>query len=47
MLCQLDSSLILYMIKQLSTNENCKEAAKIVDEYKLDINDFPELQERL
>jgi 3'-5' exonuclease len=47
LLCSLDNSLILHLIKQLSTNDNCKIAAQIIDEYKLDINDFPELQERL
>lgn len=47
MICTLDPAFTLHLIKLLSTNDNCKVAAAIVDEFKLDINEFPELQERL
>ena len=35
------------MIKQLSTNDNCKVAAQMIKEFKMDINNFPEVKERL
>lgn len=46
-LCELDDSFKLHLIKLLSTNEHCKVAAQLVKEFKYDINEFPELKERL
>lgn len=46
-LCELDQKYLFHLIAQLSTNENAKKAADIITEFKLDINAFPELKERL
>ena len=35
------------LIKLLCTNEHAKDAASLIKEYRLDINDYPEVQERL
>ena len=40
-LCELDMQYTLHLIKVLSTNDNAKVAAGIIQEFKLDINDFP------
>jgi hypothetical protein len=37
----------IHLIKLLCTNENAKHAAQLIKDYKLDINDYPELKERL
>ena len=31
----------------LTTNENCKYAAEFIKDWKFDINDYPEVKERL
>lgn len=46
-LCALDHSFKLHLIKLLSTNEHCKTAAQLVKDFKLEINEFPDLKERL
>lgn len=46
-ICELDESFKLFLIKLLSTNENCKMASQLIKEFRFDINDFPELKERL
>jgi hypothetical protein len=46
-LCQLDHSFKLHLIKLLSTNEHCKTAAQLVKDFKFEINEFPDLKERL
>lgn len=46
-LCELDNSLKFHLIKLLSTNEQCKIAGDLVKTFKMDINEFPELKERL
>jgi hypothetical protein len=35
------------LIKSLATNDNCKKAAKLIKDFKLDPADFPEVKERL
>jgi hypothetical protein len=39
--------LALHLISLLSTNTNIKIAAQIIKEFKFDINEFPEVKERL
>lgn len=38
---------VVYLINILSTNDNAKTAAGIISDFKLDINQFPALKERL
>ena len=37
----------LFLISLLSTNESAKVAAKLIQDWKMDINNFPEVKERL
>lgn len=46
-LCEESEELKLYLIKKLSTNDNCKVAAQMIKEFRFDINDFPEVKERI
>jgi hypothetical protein len=46
-LCELDKKFLYHLISQLSTDGNAKKASEIIQEFKLDINHFPELKERL
>jgi len=47
LLCENDEELKLFLIKCLSTNDNCKVAASLIKEFKYDINNFPDVKERL
>jgi len=47
MICDLDETFKIHLIKTLSTNEHCKTAGQLVKDFKFDINSFPELKERL
>lgn len=47
LLCEHSEELKLFLIKSLSTNDNVKMAAQIIKEFKMDINNFPEVKERL
>lgn len=46
-LCFLDDSYKYHLIDKYSNNENCKKAADLVLDFKMDINEFPALKERL
>jgi hypothetical protein len=46
-LCELDESYKLHLIKFLAASENFKDAGNLIKEYKIDINEFPDLKERL
>jgi len=46
-LCELDESYKLHLIKFLAASENFKDAGALIKEYKIDINEFPDLKERL
>ena len=35
------------MIRFLAANDNFKDAASLIKEYKIDINEFPDLKDRL
>lgn len=35
-----------HLVRALAATDNCKDAMQIVQEYKMDINNFPELKER-
>lgn len=37
----------VHLIQLLCTNENAKHAANLIKEFKMDINDYPELKERM
>ena len=37
----------MHLIQLLCTNENAKHAANLIKEFKMDINDYPELKERM
>ena len=47
MLADTDKELRIYLINSLSTNENSKHAASLIKEYKYDIEEFPDVKERL
>jgi hypothetical protein len=47
MICRSDKELRDHLINCLTTNENCKGAATIIKEFRLDINDYPEVKERM
>jgi len=44
-LCELDERFKIHLVKLLTTNEHCKQAAGLIKEFKYDMNDFPELKE--
>jgi hypothetical protein len=46
-LCELDESFKVHLIKFLISSENFKDAGSLLKEFRIDINDFPELKERL
>lgn len=46
-LCELDDKYKAYLIKHLTTPEHCKQAAGLIKEFKYDLNDYPELKEKL
>ena len=46
-LCELDESYKLHLIKFLTAHENFKDAGSLIKEYKIDLNEFPDLKERL
>ena len=46
-LCYLNDSYKYHLIDKYSSNENCKKAADLVLDFKMDINEFPSLKERL
>jgi len=35
------------LIRALSTNDNCKKASQLIKDFKLNIEDFPEVKERI
>ena len=47
LLCEVNPDFVVYLINILSTNDNAKTAAGIISDFKLDINQFPALKERL
>lgn len=47
MLADKQPSLQDFLIKSLATNENCKQAAKFITSYGLNIDDYPGVKERL
>jgi hypothetical protein len=47
LLIQNDVALQKALILSLSTNEHCKKASQLVKDFKLNIDDFPELKERI
>ena len=47
LLIQHDDSLKKALIIALSTNDNCKKAASLVKDFRMSIDDFPELKERI
>ena len=46
-LCELDKTLINHLIEQLVSHDNTKGAASVIKEFKLSIDDFPDLKEFL
>lgn len=42
-----DDSLKLELIKALSTNDNIKKAAALIKDFRMNIDDFPEVKERI
>jgi len=42
-----DEPMKIELIRVLCTNENVKKAAALIKEFKINIDDFPELKERL
>mgnify|MGYP006899620388 CR=1 FL=1 len=42
-----DDKLKLELIRALSTNDNAKKAAQLVKDFRLNMDDFPELKERI
>lgn len=42
-----DATLQVELIKALSTNENCKKASQLIKDFKLNMDDFPEVKERI
>jgi hypothetical protein len=46
-MCELDESYKLHLIRFLAANDNFKDAASLIKENKIDINEFPDLKERL
>ena len=47
LLIQNNDELKKELIRLLSTNENCKKATQLVKDFKMKIDDFPELKERI
>jgi hypothetical protein len=47
LLVDTDQELRRFLITSLSTNDNSKHAAALVKEFGLNIDDFPEVKERL
>ena len=47
MLINHDKNLKIELIKALSTNDNCKTAAKLIKDFNFDSDDFPEVKERI
>jgi hypothetical protein len=46
-MCELDETYKLNLIRFLAANDNFKDAASLIKEHKIDINEFPDLKERL
>jgi len=46
-MCELDETYKLHLIRFLAANDNFKDAASLIKEHKIDINEFPDLKERL
>jgi len=42
-----DDALKIELIRQLSTNDNCKKAAALIKDFRFNIDDFPEVKERI
>jgi len=47
LLIQHDDKLKIELIKALSTNDNSKKAAALIKDFRLNMDDFPELKERI
>ena len=46
-LCEMDTKFTLYLVNKLASSDNCKVAQQIIAEFKLDINQFPDLKDRI
>ena len=46
-LCELDEKFKIFLVNTLSTPEHCKLAAGLIKEFKYDLNDYPELKEKI
>lgn len=47
LLIQHDDNLKIELIRALSTNDNCKKAAGLIKDFRMNIDDFPEVKERI
>lgn len=47
MLIAHDNNLKIELIKALSTNDNCKVAARLIKDFNFNVDDFPEVKERI
>lgn len=47
LLCQTDDKLKVDLIRALSTNDNVKKAGALIKDFRLNIDDFPEVKERI
>ena len=47
LLVQHDEKLKTQLIVSLSTNDNCKKAAQLIKDFRMNIDDFPEVKERI
>lgn len=45
-ICEMDLKYTEHLVRALASTDNCKDAMQIVQEYKMDINNFPELKDR-
>lgn len=42
-----DDKLKIELITALATNDNCKKAATLIKDFRMNIDDFPEVKERI